>query len=375
MVATPPTDVLSRALIAWHAESGRHALPWQRDRSPYRVWVSEIMLQQTQVATVIPYYERFMARFPKISMLAAAPLDEVLHLWTGLGYYARARNLHKAAIVVMERYGGEFPQSFAEVAGLPGIGRSTAGAILALSLDQKHAILDGNVKRVLSRFFEVDGNAQQKAVEQKLWALAESCTPDRQVATYTQAIMDLGATVCTRSKPACALCPLQESCVARQHGRVHELPTPKKPKAKALRKSKKCWMLLLHNPHGAVFLEQRAPSGIWGGLWCLPQFDTREAALAYLANHFEIESEPQALPAIDHVFTHFDLHIETLQVAVAESLSAVLEPARSLWYRHASSGSGSAGPNTKIGLPAPIKQLLDATLDPLEGFALGDKDS
>ena len=362
---------MSKALIAWHSVAGRHELPWQRDRSPYRVWVSEIMLQQTQVATVIPYYERFMARFPKIADLAEAPLDEVLHLWTGLGYYARARNLRKAAIAVMEQHGGEFPQSFAEVAALPGIGRSTAGAILAVSLDQKHAILDGDVKRVLSRFFEVEGSAQQKAVEQRLWALAEQHTPDRQVAIYTQAIMDLGATVCTRSKPACTLCPLQESCLARRHGRVHDLPTPKKKRTKAIRKSKKCWMLLLQNPAAEVFLERRAASGIWGGLWCLPQFDSREAALAYLANHFEAEGEPLALPAIDHVFSHFDLRIDTLQVAVAERMSAVLEPDRSLWYRHASFASDSTGPTAKIGLPAPIKQLLDATLDPLEGFNVG----
>jgi A/G-specific adenine glycosylase len=353
------TGLIARPLIAWHARAGRHDLPWQYARNPYRVWVSEIMLQQTQVATVIPYYERFMARFPELAALAAAPLDEVLHLWTGLGYYARARNLHKAAQSIMEHHGGRFPEDFEAVAALPGIGRSTAGAILALALDQRHAILDGNVKRVLCRFFEVDGNPAQRAIEQRLWQLAEAQTPAEGVATYTQAIMDLGATVCTRSKPACVLCPLQNECLAYRHGRTQSLPAPKQPRSRKLRVSKKCWMLLLIRPSGEVFLERRPQSGIWGGLWCLPQFDSKDAALMYLSNHFETQSETLALPGIDHVFTHFDLRIEPLATTVSERANAVLEADRSLWYRL---------DEVEIGLPAPIKQLLSARLSPQDLF-------
>lgn len=351
--------MIARPLIAWHARAGRHDLPWQSARSPYRVWVSEIMLQQTQVATVIPYYERFMARFPTIEKLAAAPLDEVLHLWTGLGYYARARNLHKAAQTVMAQHGGRFPEDFEAVAALPGIGRSTAGAILALALNQRHAILDGNVKRVLCRFFEIDGNPAERAIEQRLWQLAEAETPAVGVATYTQAIMDLGATICTRSKPACVLCPLQNECLAYRHGRTQSLPAPKKPRSQKPRVSKKCWMLLLTRSSGEVFLERRPERGIWGGLWCLPEFDSKDAALMYLANHFEAQSEPLALAAIDHVFTHFDLRIEPLAITVSERANAVLEGDRSLWYRLN---------EVEIGLPAPIKQLLSARLSPQDLF-------
>jgi A/G-specific adenine glycosylase len=364
MANDPSATLLPQALIAWHAVSGRHDLPWQSERTPYRVWVSEIMLQQTQVATVIPYYQRFMGRFPKIGDLAAAPLDEVLHLWTGLGYYARARNLHKAAGVVMNQHGGVFPESFAEITALPGIGRSTAGAILSLSRDQRHPILDGNVKRVLCRFFGVEGSPLDRAVEQRLWQLAEACTPQEGVATYTQAIMDLGATVCTRRKPACVLCPLRNDCVARAEGKEHELPTPKGARSKKPRLSKKCWMLVLKSPQGKVFLERRPEAGIWGGLWCLPQFDSKKSALAYLANHFKATGEAHCLPPISHVFTHFDLQIEPLEVEVSEEMSSVLEPASSLWF-----GLASTGADTKIGLPAPIKLLLDARLRPQDLFA------
>jgi A/G-specific adenine glycosylase len=326
------------------------------------------MLQQTQVATVIPYYERFMRRFPKIADLAAAPLDEVLHLWTGLGYYARARNLHKAAGVVMDQHGGVFPEAFADVAALPGIGRSTAGAILALSRDQRHPILDGNVKRVLCRFFGIEGSPIERSVEQRLWQLAEMCTPQVGVATYTQAIMDMGATVCTRRKPACVLCPLRDDCSAYKQGRAHELPAAKKPRLKKSRPSKKCWMLLLKSPQGGIFLERRPENGIWGGLWCLPQFDSKEAALAYLGNHFQIRGEPRFLPAIAHVFTHFDLQIEPIEIEVGEKMSTVLEPTSNVWFGVTSVGNESEA-STKIGLPAPIKQLLDARLRSQDLFA------
>ncbi len=195
------------ALLAWHAERGRHDLPWQLDKTPYRVWVSEIMLQQTQVSTVIPYYQRFMARFPTVTALADAPIDDVLHLWTGLGYYARARNLHRAAGIIRDNFNGEFPKTFEEVASLPGIGRSTAGAILALSRGERFPILDGNVKRVLARYFGVEGSTAEKQIVDRLWQLSDACTPDQGVEIYTQAIMDMGATVCTRHKPLCSVLP------------------------------------------------------------------------------------------------------------------------------------------------------------------------
>ena len=217
----------SRRVLDWYAGHGRRDLPWQHNTTPYRVWVSEIMLQQTQVGTVIPYYRRFMERFPDTPALAAADIDQVLHLWTGLGYYARARNLHAAAVLIRDRHAGRFPQSFDEVLALPGIGRSTAGAILALACDQRHAILDGNVKRVLARFHAVEGWPGKSAVLQGLWALAEGHTPQRQVAEYTQAMMDLGATVCTRGSPDCEGCPLATDCQARQAGRQREYPSPR----------------------------------------------------------------------------------------------------------------------------------------------------
>ncbi|HXN80474.1 MAG TPA: A/G-specific adenine glycosylase, partial [Steroidobacteraceae bacterium] len=227
---------IAPALLEWHARAGRHDLPWQLHRTAYRVWVSEIMLQQTQVATVIPYYERFLSRFPEALTLADAPLDEVLHLWSGLGYYARARNLHCAARRVRDEHGGEFPLTFAEVAALPGIGRSTAGAILALTLGARFPILDGNVRRVLARYFGVAGRTSDRAPTQRLWELSEQCTPQAGVQRYTQAIMDLGATVCLRRRPLCMHCPLAAGCVARRGGRQHEFPAPRRARARRARR-------------------------------------------------------------------------------------------------------------------------------------------
>jgi A/G-specific adenine glycosylase len=337
------------ALIAWHSRSGRHDLPWQQDRSPYRVWISEIMLQQTQVATVIPYFERFMSRFSDIAALAAAPIDEVLHLWTGLGYYARARNLHRAAQRIRDHHGGRFPLRFEEVAALPGIGRSTAGAILALSRGERHPILDGNVKRVLARCFGIEGNAAERAVEQRMWALAEACTPIEEVATYTQAVMDLGATLCTRRKPACALCPLSEGCSARRAGRQHEIPAPKPRARGAARPSRRCWMLFVRDAEGAVFLERRPERGIWGGLWCAPEFGSPTAAEAWAAGQFPGRRGPlRTLVAVQHAFTHFDLEIVPL---LLEAHAARVEAPVGLWYN-------ARGP-AAVGLPAPVKQLLD----------------
>ena len=282
---TARTPRIAPRLLAWHAQSGRHDLPWQKNRSAYRVWVSEIMLQQTQVATVIPYFERFMQRFPDVRALAEAPADEVLHLWTGLGYYARARNLHRAAQLIRDEHRGRFPRTFEAVMELPGIGRSTAGAILAISAGARHSILDGNVKRVLARFYAVEGAPDENATLEKLWQLADDNTPDKDVATYTQAIMDLGATRCTRGKPRCADCPIAAECRARIEGRQAEFPAAKRKRA--ARKQKHAVMLVARRA-SEVLLVQRPPSGIWGGLWCLPEFEHRDAAEAYACGTFSM---------------------------------------------------------------------------------------
>jgi A/G-specific adenine glycosylase len=337
---------VAAALIEWHERSGRHDLPWQRNRTPYRVWVSEIMLQQTQVATVIPYFERFTGRFAQVRALADAPLDEVLHLWSGLGYYARARNLHRAAVQICAAHDGRFPECFAAVAALPGVGRSTAGAILALSLNQRHPILDGNVRRVLARYFAVDGDPGDRSVTDRLWVLSDACTPNRHVDAYTQAVMDLGATVCTRRDPACARCPLEDTCLARRTGRQHQLPAPKHRPERPLRR---VFMLAARRADGAVWLERRPERGIWGGLWCLPQFDSSAEAADYLERILGEHAPPRPLAAIEHAFTHFDL-VMTPLLAHCASLGGAPDPARHAWYQAAAPGA--------LGLPAPIRRFL-----------------
>ena len=287
------------------------------------------MLQQTQVATVIPYYERFMTRFPNVAALAEAPLDEVLHLWTGLGYYARARNLHRAAQIIVREHAGEFPRTFEAVQALPGIGRSTAGAILALSLDQRHPILDGNVKRVLTRVFGIRGFPGELAIERQLWELADVCTPHERVADYTQAIMDLGATVCTRSRPACAMCPLQSRCIAYRDHLQAVLPTPRPKRARPRRVA---YALIARTPEGALLLERRPAEGLWGGLWMFPQFDSREAALAWANERFNVrDTSTLALAPYEHAFTHFDLELHPLIVDV-DVPRAIGESELHLWY-------------------------------------------
>jgi A/G-specific adenine glycosylase len=330
-------------LLAWFDRAGRKHLPWQQDPTPYRVWVSEIMLQQTQVATVIGYYERFMQRFPDVRALAAAPVDEVLHLWTGLGYYARARNLHHAAQVIVAEHSGELPLTIEAVQALPGIGRSTAGAILALSRSQRHPILDGNVKRVLARYFGIEGFPGEREVEKTLWSLADECTPLERVAHYTQAIMDLGATLCVRSRPLCAACPLTEHCVARIEGRQSALPTPR---PKKIRPQRSAYVVLLVRDDGAVLLERRPPTGIWGGLWTLPQFDEGAAARAWIP-----AGGVTALPPYFHSFTHFDLTLHPL-VARAAPVSAVADSDRYCWYEPRQPA--------RIGLAKPAVELIRA---------------
>jgi len=329
-------------LLAWFAREGRKNLPWQRDPTPYRVWVSEIMLQQTQVATVVPYFERFMQRFPDVATLAAADVDEVLHLWSGLGYYARARNLHEAARVIVREHGGEIPREIAVLQRLPGIGRSTAGAILALSLQQHHPILDGNVRRVLARCFAVEGWPGERAVDARLWELSAG------VHHYTQAVMDLGATVCTRTKPACDRCPLQEICLAHARGLQDQLPTPRP--ARGERRVEKTCMLMLVAEDGSVLLARRPSRGLWGGLHGLPEFAENESAAAWVTQWFGV-ADPQfeELPALRHSFTHFDLDIVPLRLRVGASTSSVAEEGY-VWYN-------SRAP-AKLGLAAPVAALI-----------------
>jgi A/G-specific adenine glycosylase len=342
------TADFSTRVLEWFSRHGRTDLPWQINPTPYRVWVSEIMLQQTQVATVIPYYERFMARFPDVQALAGAAQDQVLHHWSGLGYYARARNLHAAAQVIRDRHEGRFPEELEALLTLPGIGRSTAGAILALVAGQRHPILDGNVKRVLARYHALEGWPGQAAVQRTLWRLAEQYTPDSRIAAYTQAMMDLGATVCTRANPSCGLCPLQSDCRARASGRQGDYPTSRPRKQLPLRKTR---MLLLRNMAGEVLLERRPPAGIWGGLWSFPEMAPDEVqesgCLERLGCRVRLVDE---WGVISHTFSHFRLQITPVLAITDEHTDAVMEGGDRLWYKPDS--------RDELGFAAPVERLL-----------------
>ncbi|MBT8096999.1 MAG: A/G-specific adenine glycosylase [Woeseia sp.] len=339
-------------LLDWYAQNGRKDLPWQQDTTPYRVWVSEIMLQQTQVATVIPYYLRFMQSFPTIVSLADAPIDAVLEHWSGLGYYARARNLHKAASVVRDTHHGEFPETFDEVIALPGIGRSTAGAILALSGNQRHAILDGNVKRVLARFHAIDGWPGKTSVANLLWEKAEQHTPDKHVAAYTQAIMDLGATLCTRSKPACNKCPMIGDCAAHAAGRETDFPGKKPRKAKP----QKSTVMVLALCNEDLYLERRPPSGIWGGLWSLPELADADELENWVATKFAARAEGiESWPSLRHSFSHFDLDIMPLTVRIEAGSRTVSDTDDGRWYAY--------GDPSTVGLAAPVSKLIQKLND------------
>ena len=339
----------SQALLDWYDQYGRQDLPWQHPRTPYQVWISEIMLQQTQVTTVIPYFERFMERFPDVQTLALAEQDEVLHLWTGLGYYARARNLHKCAKQLLENYRGDFPDTVEEVATLPGIGRSTAGAILAQSRGVRAPILDGNVKRVLSRLHSVEGWPGKKPVETRLWELAEHYTPHERLADYTPAIMDLGATLCRRGKPDCDACPLNQGCSAFANGNPQDFPGKKPKQVIPVRTTT---MLILRDEQGRVWLEQRPSQGIWGGLWCFPQTETSEEAIAALeARAFSPCADALPLDGFRHTFSHFHLDISPLEIPVQTSGT---QDSEGQWVDPAQPGT--------LGLAAPVKKLLE-TLD------------
>src|SRR5690242_19754913 len=339
-------DDFSQRILAWFDRHGRKDLPWQHPRTPYRVWLSEIMLQQTQVRTVIPYFERFVAALPDLAALAAASEDRVLALWSGLGYYSRARNLHRTAMLCIEHHGGDLPRDVDALAALPGIGRSTAAAILAQAHGARHAILDGNVKRVLARWHGVSGWPGATATQRTLWAHAHAHTPATRVADYTQAIMDLGATVCTRSRPRCADCPVTDGCVARRENLTAVLPQPKPPRDVPTRRTT---MLVVRDADGRVLLERRPPTGVWARLWSLPEVDDAgDAAARLLERHGVNAPVSRALAPFVHTFSHYRLDVATLLFDHARATRVADADTR--WH----------GPSDydALGLPAPVRRLL-----------------
>ena len=333
-------------VVRWQRAHGRHGLPWQGTRDAYRIWLSEVMLQQTQVATVIPYYERFLARFPTVSGLAAASQDEVLALWSGLGYYARARNLHRAACTVVERHGGIFPTGFADLVELPGVGRSTAGAIAAFAAGERRAILDGNVRRVLARHAGIGGDPSSAPVLAALWGEAEARLPARGIEAYTQGMMDLGADVCLAREPHCLLCPVAADCVARRAERIAELPG-RKPRAE--RPRRRIAMLVVLS-RGEVLLEKRPSTGIWGGMWSLPEADAAAPPAEALARDWGIEAaEVEPLAPFEHAFTHFTLEVTPWRMR-ARGAQRLAEGRPAAWLA-LSDLEGAA-------LPSPVRRLL-----------------
>jgi len=345
-----PLEPFATRINRWQRAHGRHGLPWQRTRDPYRIWLSEVMLQQTQVATVIPYFERFVARFPDVRSLAAASTDDVLALWSGLGYYARARNLHRAAREVVERHAGVFPTAFEALQALPGIGRSTAGAIAAFASGERRAILDANVRRVLARHAGIAGD---------LWEEAEARLPRRGIETYTQGMMDLGADVCLPRAPLCLACPVNADCVARIEGRIGELP----PKRERPTPRRRRIAMLVVISKGEVLLEKRPPSGIWGGLWSLPEASAADKPAAVLARDWGIEAaRVEPLAPFEHAFTHFTLEVEPWRVSVAKA--GRLAEGRGATWMALSDIAGAA-------LPSPVKKLLKSVVPVETGIQPG----
>ena len=337
-------------LLNWFDQHGRSGLPWQSPRTPYRVWLSEIMLQQTQVTAVIPYFERFVMRFPDLATLAAADSDEVMRHWAGLGYYARARNLHAAARQVMTEHGGVFPAQFEAVQALKGIGRSTAAAILAQAFETPAAILDGNVKRVLCRWAGIEGYPGEAAINTQLWALAESLLPNTRAADYVQAQMDLGATLCTARKPACARCPLSDDCVAHRTQRIAELPTRKPRKERPHREA---WLILAADEQGRVLLELRPGAGIWGGLWCPPVIALGEDREAILRARFGVAlADEESGETIEHQFTHFDLSLHPLCASALPLADAIAETTPIAWHHPQALREGV------VALPTPVTRYF-----------------
>ncbi|MBP6058266.1 MAG: A/G-specific adenine glycosylase [Nitrosomonas sp.] len=340
---------IATQLIHWHKQHGRHHLPWQRNRDPYAIWLSEIMLQQTQVNTVIPYYLRFMREFPTIHSLAQTSLDAVLALWSGLGYYSRARNLHRAARILVQDYQGKFPDTQALIQQLPGIGRSTAAAIAVFAFGKHEAILDGNVKRIFTRYFGITGYPGESKIQNLLWEKATESLPvnyhEGRIETYTQALMDLGATVCTRHNPLCEICPLQQCCVAFKENRVDQLPT-KKPR-KPLPQKETVFLLLVQ--HQKLLLEKRPASGIWGELWCLPEIETRTDTALYCQRHWGIKVQSSIeLPVLDHQFTHFKLRIYPRLLQVISS--TLIQQNKFIWIKPSDA--------LEQAIPTPVRKLL-----------------
>ncbi|MCH9643581.1 MAG: A/G-specific adenine glycosylase [Gammaproteobacteria bacterium] len=345
----PSKTYLANKLIRWYRIHGRHDLPWQRNKTAYRVWISEIMLQQTQVTTVIPYYLKFMRRFPNLKSLANASQDDVLAHWSGLGYYARARNMHKAAQIIQQQHSGRFPTQIEDIVALPGIGRSTAGAVLSFSKELPATILDGNVKRVLCRVFAIDGWPGKTDTLKQLWELAEQLTPQKNTAEYNQAIMDLGATICTRNKPNCPACPIKSDCQSFQQGTQNQYPHSKPKKAYP---TKEVSMVIIQDSRGHIFLQKRPPTGIWGGLWCLPEFtaDKNIADVCLNSYQFKINVVSHETTLIKHKFSHFQLDINVIYADLYGPVeNRVMETDEQVWYKVGSPlPGGIAAPTSKI---------------------------
>ena len=343
----------SGRIIAWQGRYGRHDLPWQRTRDPYRVWLSEIMLQQTRVSAVVPYYDRFLRRFPTLQALAAASEDEVLAYWSGLGYYARGRNLHRGARIVLELHSGVFPRGVHEIRALPGVGRSTAGAVCVFAYGTRHPILDGNVKRVLARHFAIEGYPGEKSVENRLWHWAEALLPERNLEAYTQGLMDLGAQICVRRGPLCSACPVADTCIARQKGATERIPSPRPVRPLPQRET----TLLVLLSDGEVLLEKRPAAGIWGGLWCFPELGDAQPEVL-IERVGEPAGPPWFLRSVEHGFTHFRLQIHPL-VAKLRRRDPKAEESGRLWLS-LERAKGAA-------IPVPVRRILDALSDSEEG--------
>ncbi len=355
--AIKPSASLAETLVAWQKVHGRNHLPWQNTRDPYRVWLSEIMLQQTQVSTVLAYYAKFLENFPTVADLAAAPQDKVMGLWSGLGYYSRARNLHQCAKDVVSRFGGEFPNNSEALITLPGIGRSTAAAVASFCFSERVAIMDGNVKRVLTRVWGYADDLSVAKNEKVLWQMAQEALPTRNLQTamprYSQAIMDLGATVCLPRKPHCDECPVQTQCKAYALGEPEKFPVKTR---KLKRSSEVLWLMLVQNARGEVWLEKRPASGIWASLYSLPVFDSEEAMQASLTPSLQKASVAgtlkwDVLPAFKHVLTHKDLHCHVVKLKAAKGAPVLSEGA---WW--------SEKEWTELGLPQPVRHLLSSSL-------------
>ena len=341
-------SAFAKKIIDWQARQGRHGLPWQDTKDPYRIWLSEIMLQQTQVSTVIPYYQRFIKRFPDIAALASASGDDLMQLWAGLGYYARARNLHAAARQIVDSHQGMFPRNFDAIYALPGIGRSTAAAISAFAFGERRAILDGNVKRVFSRHFGIEGDVKSKPVEDVLWSMAEKQLPKSEIEPYTQGVMDLGATICTRTQPTCLLCPVRRTCVAFNEGRIEQLPGKSRKREVPHRQTR----MLIILRHGEVLLEKRPPTGIWGGLWSLPELPLEQDVFETMHKRFGLKGRTvRTLEREEHGFTHYSLSIFPVEIAVTRVETQAMEPGL-MWV--------NVEEATDAAIPAPVKRILRA---------------